>query len=336
MERHAPRRRRIATATGVVAVAALAFQAAAGRRRTRAHAPVPRAAQRTLTPRPEQPAAPSTTWQPSPPSHLVRRRGRQSRIATLVAVVFVLSGLALIGVAVGSQQPAPAAPPLTVAAAEPTQIQTLKPAPAHVPEPHEAWRRAGMSAAQQPAPSREEQQDGARNSVAPESAAGDLAAGAAAPLDSSKPATIAIPAIGVHSVVRHLGQAANGSLEVPSGAQYNDAGWYRHSPTPGALGPAVVLGHVDSAAQGPSVFFRLGELRRGHRVTITRADGSVAVFVVDAVHRYAKKDFPTKVVYSDIDHAGLRILTCGGAFDDAAGSYLDNIVVFASLVGSKA
>jgi hypothetical protein len=36
-------------------------------------------------------------------------------------------------------------------------------------------------------------------------------------------------------------------------------------------------------------------------------------------------------VYGDIDHAGLRLITCGGAFDDATGHYLDNIVVFATL-----
>ena len=80
------------------------------------------------------------------------------------------------------------------------------------------------------------------------------------------------------------------------------------------------------------MFFELGKLRPGDRVSISRADGSVAVFVVDGVHRYAKDDFPTKLVYGDIDHAGLRILTCGGAFDSATGHYLDNVVVFASLV----
>jgi hypothetical protein len=98
------------------------------------------------------------------------------------------------------------------------------------------------------------------------------------------------------------------------------------------LGPAIVLGHVDSAENGPSVFFRLGELRAGDIVRIDRADGSTALFAVDEVHSYAKDDFPTEVVYGDIDHAGLRILTCGGAFDDSTGHYLNNIVVFASLV----
>lgn len=79
------------------------------------------------------------------------------------------------------------------------------------------------------------------------------------------------------------------------------------------------------------MFFELGALTPGDRVFITRADGSVAVFEVDEVDRYAKENFPTHLVYGDIDHAGLRLLTCGGAFDDSTGHYLDNIVVFASL-----
>ena len=150
---------------------------------------------------------------------------------------------------------------------------------------------------------------------------------------ASKPVTLVIPSIDVQSSLLHLGLAADGSLEVPSvGPDYDRAAWYRYSPTPGSLGPAVLLGHVDSAAGGPSVFFRLGELRPGDRVSIARADGSVASFVVDEVHRYPKDRFPTELVYGDIDHAGLRIVTCGGAFDGSTGHYLDNIVVFASLV----
>lgn len=140
----------------------------------------------------------------------------------------------------------------------------------------------------------------------------------------------------MHSDVQSLGQTADGALEVPApGPHYNEAAWYQYSPTPGSLGPAIILGHVDSAIDGPSVFFRLGELQPGDRVSITRADDSIAVFIVDEVHRYAKDNFPTELVYGDINHAGLRILTCGGAFDDTAGHYLDNIVVFGSLGVSR-
>ncbi len=52
-----------------------------------------------------------------------------------------------------------------------------------------------------------------------------------------------------------------------------------------------------------------------------------------AFDTYAKSDFPTDAVYGDIDHAGLRLITCGGAFDEATGNYRSNVVVFARLTG---
>ncbi|HXR67708.1 MAG TPA: class F sortase, partial [Dermatophilaceae bacterium] len=125
--------------------------------------------------------------------------------------------------------------------------------------------------------------------------------------------------------------------EVPApGPHYDEAGWYRYSPTPGALGPAVIVGHVDSAESGPSVFFKLGALRPRDKVRITREDGKVAVFAVESVRRFEKSQFPTQLVYGNTDHAALRLITCGGAFDRDTGSYTDNIVVLASLVSSNA
>ena len=164
----------------------------------------------------------------------------------------------------------------------------------------------------------------------------DPSPGAVGPvLPASKPVSVDIPAIGVHSAMQYLGLTAQHTLQVPKpGPHYNEAGWYKYSSTPGSLGPAVIVGHVDSEAQGPSVFFSLGALRPGDNVLVTRADGLVAVFRVDGVRSYPKDHFPTQLVYGETDHAALRLVTCGGAFDQATGHYLDNIVVFASLVGS--
>lgn len=155
------------------------------------------------------------------------------------------------------------------------------------------------------------------------------------PLSSSEPVTIDIPAIDVHSEVQYLGLTAQHTLEVPApGPYYNQAAWYKHSATPGAIGPAIMLGHVDSAADGPSVFFDLANLRPGDEVLVTRRDGMVAVFVVESVDYYPKDDFPTELVYGATDNAALRLITCGGTFDRASRHYRDNVVVFANLVDS--
>ena len=161
-------------------------------------------------------------------------------------------------------------------------------------------------------------------------------AAAAARTAIAAPTRLTIPAIHVRSDLLTLGQAPDGTLETPPpGAHYDQAGWYRYSPRPGGVGPAVIVGHIDSKTGGPSVFFRLGELRPGDLVEVARADGSVAVFAVAAVRRFHKADFPTRLVYGNTDHAALRLITCGGPFDRATGHYTDNIVVSASLVRTR-
>lgn len=155
-------------------------------------------------------------------------------------------------------------------------------------------------------------------------------------LPSSEPAVIEIPAIGVVSEVHQVGLTAEHTMEVPApGPYYDQAAWYKHSVTPGEIGPSVIVGHVDSAANGPSVFFDLGNLRPGDEVLVTRQDGRVATFTVEEVRQFPKDEFPTELVYGDTDHAVLRLITCGGAFDSGERSYRDNIVVFATLVGSE-
>ncbi len=154
-------------------------------------------------------------------------------------------------------------------------------------------------------------------------------------LPASIPLSIAIPAIKVDSTLLRLGRSATGALEVPPpGPTYNDAGWYEYSPTPGSLGPSVIAGHVDSAANGPSVFYRLGGLHPGDSVRISRSDSTIAIFTVTDVLRFRKTAFPTQLVYGNTTGAALRLITCGGPFDSATGHYEDNIVVLAALTGS--
>lgn len=150
-------------------------------------------------------------------------------------------------------------------------------------------------------------------------------------LPPSPPLVISIPAIGLRSDLQYLGLTPDNRLEVPAGAHYDEAAWYKYSSTPGSLGPAVILGHVDSPT-GPSVFFDLGEVRPGDEIHVTRADGIVAIFRVDEIHSYPKLQFPTLLVYGATDHAALRLVTCGGGYDRSTGQYLENVIVFASMV----
>jgi sortase (surface protein transpeptidase) len=119
-------------------------------------------------------------------------------------------------------------------------------------------------------------------------------------------------------------------MEVPTHPA--KAGWYTGGPAPGALGPAIIAGHVTwNGTRG--VFFRLGDVRPGDRVAVRRADGSVARFSVRRVVTFPKAKFPTRSVFGAIDYAGLRLITCGGLYDEFAHRYLDNVVVFADLTG---
>ncbi|SDH15015.1 class F sortase [Klenkia brasiliensis] len=151
-------------------------------------------------------------------------------------------------------------------------------------------------------------------------------------LAPSEPLAVRIPVLRTTADVVDLGLDDDGALETPDGAE--PVGWYTGSPTPGALGPAVLAGHVDWAGE-PGTFLGLRELLPGDQVEVQRADGSTAVFAVDRVTEHGKDDFPTEEVYGDTTTAQLRLITCGGAFDEDTGQYLDNVVVFASLVGVR-
>jgi sortase (surface protein transpeptidase) len=143
------------------------------------------------------------------------------------------------------------------------------------------------------------------------------------------PVSLTIPAIGVRTGLVRLGLTPSGALQVPSVTTV--AGWYTGSARPGAIGAAVIVGHIDSLT-GPGVFFRLRLLHPGSRVYVRRADRTLAVFQVTSVRSYLKAQFPTLAVYGPVPDAELRLITCGGAFDYATGHYLSNVIVYATLV----
>ncbi len=225
--------------------------------------------------------------------------GRRGGLLTTAAAVLLLAaGSTAIGVALTRSGPPPQVRQVAATPVAPS-LAAEESSPSAVPEP---------------------------------SAQAEVAASVGPVLSASTPTRVSIPSIGVDSSLMGLGQNADGTVEVPPLGN-TPAGWYRESPTPGEVGPAVLLGHVDSGA-GPAVFFRLGEVAPGDEVSVIREDGTVAVFAVERVEQYGKADFPSLTVYGNTDNAQLRLITCGGVFDRSVGHYVDNIVVYASLVSS--
>lgn len=153
-----------------------------------------------------------------------------------------------------------------------------------------------------------------------------------APAARSVPVLLRIPAIGVSVHLSALGLRPDRTVQVPS--DFREAGWFRLGPTPGQLGSAVILGHVDSY-KGPAVFFRVRALQVGDRVDVTLADGVVTHFAVRLVAMYPKDRFPARLVYGSRGFSDLQLVTCGGAFDRHLHSYRSNVVAYTSLVSTS-
>lgn len=146
----------------------------------------------------------------------------------------------------------------------------------------------------------------------------------------SAPTHLSIPAIDLEADFEApLGLRADQTVEVP--ALYTTVGWYKHGATPGEVGTAVILGHVDSY-QGPAVFFNLKQLKVGDVIKVNREDGTTATFIVDEIGRYSRANFPTERVYGQTNTPTLRLITCTGTFNYGKQEYSHNLVIYASLV----
>ena len=150
--------------------------------------------------------------------------------------------------------------------------------------------------------------------------------------DGLTPARLRIPSIGVDASVVEL-QLTGAEVEVPS--DFATVGWWVQTRRPGQIGPSVMGGHVDSTA-GPAVFFRLTELVTGDTVVVVDPDGAEVTFVVDRGVQVDKQERPPEVFGFGEPRPELRLITCTGDFDPAAGSYEDNYVVFAHQEGVTA
>ncbi|MFI6470118.1 class F sortase [Streptomyces sp. NPDC050516] len=149
------------------------------------------------------------------------------------------------------------------------------------------------------------------------------------PLPPSPAVSLAIPYLGVTAPLIPLGLDAQRHLATPPVDNPKVVGWYQGGATPGELGTAVAVGHLDTRT-GAAVFAGLKMLRPGRLIEARRADGKVAVYTVDKIKTFDKKRFPDQAVYGPTGRPELRLITCAGRFNAKTG-YESNLVVFAHL-----
>ncbi|WP_425844369.1 sortase domain-bontaining protein [Agrococcus sp. TSP3-2-1] len=141
------------------------------------------------------------------------------------------------------------------------------------------------------------------------------------------PTRVQVPSVGIDLEVIPVGVREDGQMDVPE--LVREVGWYRFGPAPGAdRGSAVLSAHVDSD-RGRAPMAELLGVRAGERVEVATASGADLRFRIVAVERFSKDELPLEQLFARDGDPLVRLITCGGEWDAAAGAYEDNIVVTA-------
>jgi LPXTG-site transpeptidase (sortase) family protein len=138
------------------------------------------------------------------------------------------------------------------------------------------------------------------------------------------PVAIAIDKIGVNAQVETI-QIVDGKMQDPSGPWV--VSWYKETARLGEIGNAVMAGHLDYWDVGPAVFYNVGQLAKGDKISVTGTDDQAYVYEVDWVKLYDAANAPIQDIVGPTDEEDLTLITCGGPFDYQNGVYLQRTVV---------
>ncbi|PKR77678.1 class F sortase [Halalkalibacillus sediminis] len=142
------------------------------------------------------------------------------------------------------------------------------------------------------------------------------------------PTRIEIPAIGVDTVIEHVGLLDNGQMDVPDGP--DNVAWFEPGTQPGAPGNSVIAGHVDDTVN-PAVFYDLHKLEPGDEVIVTDENGEKLTFEVFEKEVYPREDSPVKEIFGYSHRSLLNLITCEGEYDEETTEREDRLVVYTEL-----
>ncbi len=144
--------------------------------------------------------------------------------------------------------------------------------------------------------------------------------------NAGAPASLSIPRLKVRVSPTPAGLASdNRSLALPNSA--STVVWWAYGAMPGsATGTVLLAGHISWAGRVGQLS-RIGTLRLGDPIDITRRDGTVERYAVVGRRQVPKASLDDLGLFQAGGPARLVLVTCGGRYDPARHSYEDNVVV---------
>ncbi len=147
---------------------------------------------------------------------------------------------------------------------------------------------------------------------------------------STIPVRLRIPTLSVDAEVQQVGLTKSRAMGIPT--NFTDAAWYKYGPVPGAIGNAVIDGHLDNAIALPGVFKHLGELKPGDDIAVTDASGQVHHFTVTRMESLPYNATSTAEIFGPSTSANLILITCGGKWNQSIKEYSTRLIVYSTFV----
>jgi len=144
------------------------------------------------------------------------------------------------------------------------------------------------------------------------------------------PVRFQIPALSIDAKVQDVGITKTGAMGIPS--NFTDVAWYKYGPVPGAIGNAVIDGHLDNAVSLPGVFKHLADIKTGDDIYVTNAGGQTLHFQVTKTETLDYNATSTSEIFGPSGTANLVLITCEGTWNQSIKEYSNRLVVFSTLV----
>lgn len=149
------------------------------------------------------------------------------------------------------------------------------------------------------------------------------------------PKHIRIPAIGVDAHIQQVGFVTPESNEMGAPTNFTDVAWFSKGPKPGAVGSAVITGHLSGKHIPKGVFYDLRQLQADDEVIILDENDSAFIFRVVAVKTYNYADDTSDIFRSQDGNKHLNLITCAGDWVADKALFNQRTVVFTDFVGMQ-